>query len=270
MTSAAKIASVLLLIAVLPAVFLAQTKRKAKPKTKAAATSATATPQPTPEAVPEKPSTPPKRNERPSDRAAGETKPPAFIPTHFYTFERPGFPYSPVRIIHDEAGRGEISFQKDGSDVAVSDPIELSPVTLTRLKDSFTALNFLDSTDNYQYERDYPHLGNVTIVLKNGGRQRLARFNWTENKQARVLMDEYRRISNQYIWQFEMASARENQPLEAPKLMDQMDDYLRRQEISDPQQMLPILRQFSNDERIPLIARNHAAKLAEQIAKAKK
>jgi hypothetical protein len=33
--------------------------------------------------------------------------------------------------------------------------------------------------------------------------------------------------------------------------------------------MLPLLKELSNDERIPLIARNHATKLAEKIEKAK-
>jgi hypothetical protein len=32
--------------------------------------------------------------------------------------------------------------------------------------------------------------------------------------------------------------------------------------------MLSLLKELSNDERIPLIARNHAAKLVAQIAKA--
>ena len=82
-------------------------------------------------------------------------------------------------------------------------------------------------------------------------------------------MDEYRKISNQYVWQFDLSISRENQPLNAPGLMDELDSYLRRNEISDPTQMLPLLKELSNDERIPLIARNHATKLAEKIEKAK-
>ncbi|HYJ92753.1 MAG TPA: hypothetical protein VEV84_15690, partial [Pyrinomonadaceae bacterium] len=62
----------------------------------------------------------------------------------------------------------------------------------------------------------------------------------------------------------------ENQPLNAPSLMDELDSYLRRNEISDPKQLLPLLKELSNDERIPLIARNHASKLAEKIDKDKK
>ena len=113
-------------------------------------------------------------------------------------------------------------------------------------------------------------MGNVTITLKRDGRQRRVKYNWSDNKNAKALSDEYRRISNEYIWRFEITSARENQPLLAPQLMQQMDDYLRRGEISDPRQLLPFLRELSNDERIPLIARDNAGKLADQIQKVKK
>jgi len=72
------------------------------------------------------------------------------------------------------------------------------------------------------------------------------------------------------VWQFDMSISRENQPLNAPSLMDELDSYFRRGEISDPPQMVPLLKELSNDERIPLIARNHAMRLVEKIEKAKK
>jgi hypothetical protein len=154
-------------------------------------------------------------------------------------------------------------------DDAESDPIELSSTTLERIKSAFAALNFLDSTENYQYEKDYSHLGNISITYRKEGRERTAKYNWTTNENAKALMDEYRKISNQYVWQFDMQVARENQPLNAPSIMDELDSYLRRNEISDPKQMLSLLKELSADERIPLIARNHAARLAEKIEKEK-
>ena len=269
MPNAAKIAAALTMLVVVPASFLAQTKRKPKTQPKAAAQ--TATPQPTPEATP-KTTNPPKRNERPGNGTASNNpsaKPP-YVPVYFYRFERPGFVYPSIAIEHDEAGKGQITFVKDGNDIAIADPIELSAVTMTNLKNAFAALNFLDSNENYQYPRDYSNLGNVIITVQKDGRRREVKYNWTDNKHAKFLADEYRRISNEYIWRFEIVLARDNQPLSAPGLIDQMDDYLKRQEISDPFHMVPILRELANDERIPLIARNHAAKLAASIEKQKK
>ena len=83
-------------------------------------------------------------------------------------------------------------------------------------------------------------------------------------------MDEYRRISNEYTWKFEITIARQNQPLQTPSLMESIDSYLSRGEITDPPHLLPFLEELSNDERLPLIARNRATKLIKQIEKPKK
>ena len=110
-------------------------------------------------------------------------------------------------------------------------------------------------------------MGKVEIKLKKDGHERTVTFNWTVNKDARFLMDEYRRISNEYLWKFEMSTARENQPLLTPGLIDALDSYLGRNEISDPPHLLPFLTQLSTDERLPLIARNHLSRLIKQIEK---
>ncbi|MFL6468318.1 MAG: hypothetical protein ACJ72Z_10215, partial [Pyrinomonadaceae bacterium] len=94
--------------------------------------------------------------------------------------------------------------------------------------------------------------------------------NYTTNKNAKVLVDEYRKLSNQAIWIFDMTLARENQPLDGPKQMEVLEAYIKRGEISDPEQMLPLLRELTDDERLPLIARNHATRLIKQLDKAKK
>ena len=253
----------------------AQTK---KPKTVKKTTPAVAaTPEPKPASVPE---TLVKRNERPSV-ATPETKTNSRIgannatlavatPPYSYEFDRPGFTYSHIVIEHDDAGIGKMSFKKDGFNDLLTDPIQLSAATIDKLKASFAALNFLDSKESYQYAKDFSNMGNVTITLRRDGRMRSAKYNWTENKDARALMDEYRRISNEYTWKFEMTIGRENQPLLTPSMMDGMDSLLRQNEISDPPHLVPFLTELSNDERLPLMARNHATKLIKQIEKPKK
>jgi len=81
------------------------------------------------------------------------------------------------------------------------------------------------------------------------------------------LMDEYKRIGYEYTWRFEIGIARQNQPLQTPGLMDQLASYINRGEISDPSHLVPFLTELSNDERLPLIARNHAGKLVRQLQK---
>ena len=166
------------------------------------------------------------------------------------------------------SGKGKISFSRNDTDEMLSDPIQLSTATLGGINEAFARLNFIDSTESYQYEKELPQMGKVEIKLKKDGRDRTVKFNWTDNPDAKFLMDEYRRISNEYLWKFEMSTARENQPLLTPGLIDALDSYLGRNEISDPPHLLPFLTQLSTDERLPLIARNHVTKLIAKIEKA--
>jgi len=230
---------------------------------------------------------PAKKNERPADETApAETAEKAneaaktntrlnqekqAAPVYFYTFSQPDFLVSKIFIEHDENGRGKISFLKKNFGDLITDPIQLSPAALERVKVTFSSLNFLDSKETYQSaEKSYAHLGTMTFAVKKDGRERSVEFNWTENKNAKLLADEYRRIGQQFVWIFDVNLARANQPLESPALMDALDSMIKRNEISDAAQMLPFLQELSNDERLPLIARNHATRIVKSLEKSKK
>lgn len=216
---------------------------------------------------------PAKKNGRPdTQNTPAKSSSRDYKPAYFYTFERPGFGVPKIILDHDETGRGQITFVKDdSSNVPITDPIQLSDATLAKLKEAFAVLNFIDSNEEYQYAaHDFSNMGNITLALKRDGRMRTVRYNWTENKNAKFLMDEYRRISDEYIWKFDIKIARENQQLQTPALMDTFDSYLQRGEISDPPHLMPFLTELSTDERLPLIARDHAARLVKQIQKSKK
>jgi hypothetical protein len=219
--------------------------------------------------------TEPKKNERPSPATAaagtgGAASRSADGLAYTYEFRQPNFDISKILIRHDDAGRGTITFTKRMFSETETDPLQVSPAALERINAAYTALNFVDSNESYQYEKDYSHLGTTTFSLKRAGKQRTTAFNYTINKDAKALVDEYRRLGNQFIWIFDITVARENQPLEAPRLLDALDGLMRRNEISDPAQLLPLLNDLADDERIPLIARNHARKLAEKVGKIKK
>ncbi len=261
-------------------------QRKTRKPTPKKPTSTQAKPTPTPEATP----TPEKKNSRPADEnseveenikpepgkknskketpnSSNSVKPIKSKSVYFYEFSRPEFNVEKVFIEHDENGKGTIRFMKKFYDEEISDPIALSPANLERVKTLWQNLNFLDSTENYQYEKDYSHLGNLKFIMKKDGRERTTEFNWTTNKDAKALADEYRKIGNQYIWIFDINVSRENQPLESAKIMDALDSQIRRDEIADPEQMIPFLKELEDDERMPLISRNHAARIIKEIEK---
>jgi hypothetical protein len=49
--------------------------------------------------------------------------------------------------------------------------------------------------------------------------------------------------------------------------MDSFESMLKRNALSDPEQVVPLLKEISTDERLPLIARNHALRLISKLAK---
>lgn len=186
---------------------------------------------------------------------------------YVYEFRQPDFLISRIRIEHDARGRGRISFLRKGFDNPFEEELELSGAASARIRSLWEALKFLDSTDDYQSEKQFPHLGTVRLEMKRGERDRSAEFNWTNDANAKALATEYWRAADQAILVFDIAVSRENLPLEAPKLMDKLDQLLARNGLSDPKQLIPLLRELSTDERVPLIARNHASRLLKKIEK---
>ncbi len=228
------------------------------------ATAPTPVPAPTP-AEPE----PHKRNERVAETPAPTPSPKAEAnaPGYTYEFTQPNSVITGITIKHDAHGRGTVSFKRRTYDEPVTDPIQLSEAAWTRIKAHWDALNFLDSDKNYQTERDYSHMGTTHLTLQFGARQRTADFNWTDDKEAAALASEYRRAAEQAILVFDLEFARESQPLSAPDLMRKFETMLKSNGFSDAKQLVPLLQDLSVDERIPLIARNHAGRLLKQVNK---
>ena len=125
----------------------------------------------------------------------------------------------------------------------------------------------MESETNYQSDKQFAHLGTMKLSMVEGERKRTAEFNWSDVKEAAELALEYRRVADQASFVFDVSVARANQPLNTPKLMGAFESLLKRNGLSDPQQMVPLLKDISSDERLPLIARNHALRLLAKIEK---
>jgi len=211
-----------------------------------------------------------KHNARPQQAAAastanGESK--ADAVKYTYEFSQPKFYIKHITIEHDANGRGTVTFERLNEDTPVTEPLELSPDALARINAAWQGLRFLESDTNYQANKQFPHLGTIRIGMQRGDRKRVAEFNWTNNSDAETLINEYRKAADQAILIFDISIARENQPLNAPKLLEGMESLLKRNALSDPRQLLKLLHDLSTDEHIPLIARNHALRLIKKIEK---
>ena len=187
-----------------------------------------------------------------------------------YEFRQPEFMVNRILIEHDAEGRGRISFEKKNEETPVTEPLKFSPKTIAKISALWDTLHFLDSNEVYQSDRQFAHLGTMRLKMVEGLRNRTAEFNWTNRKEAAQLAEEYRRVADQAILVFDISVARESQPLNAPKLMEQLEGLLKRNSLTDAEQLLPLLREISTDEYLPLIARNHALRLIKKIEKQSK
>lgn len=211
-------------------------------------------------------------NERNAEEAAtGASQPTVNVAAtnvrYAYEFKQPQFVISHISIEHDAAGGGQMTFTKRDGSEAFTEPFTLSPAALTRITELWTKLNFLKNSLDLQAPKQFPHLGTMVLRVNDAGETRAAEFNWTKNPDAFALANEYRRISDQALFIFDINIARENQPLEAPALMKRLEILVRRNELSDAMQLVPLLQELSTDERLPLIARNQAGSLAKKIGK---
>lgn len=238
-----------------------------------------ATPRPTPTPAVQQ-AEPKKVTQRPEDKQGHEEVPAsvrAGIPAkpkedpnaaHYtYEFKQPDFFVYFIHIEHDDAGRGQIRFERRSDTEQITEPFQLSPAALARVRGHWEALQFLDSQANYQGERNYPSMGQTKLTMRKGGRERTADFNYSQNDNAQGLANEYRKASEQSVLVFELEVARESQPLETPKLINRLDSLIGRDYLSDSQQLVPLIRELTEDERVPLVGRNQAARILKKLEK---
>jgi hypothetical protein len=212
-----------------------------------------------------KPASTPQTSAKPQPTPAKAADPNAVA--YAYEFSQPDFFVYFVHIEHDEKGKGTIRFERRSDTEQITDPIQLSPAALERIRAHFDALRFLDSTDNYQGEKTYPSQGKTKLTLRQSGRERTTEFNYSQNAEAQGLAEEYRRVSEQALFVFDVSVALENQPLEMPKLINRLESLIERKYLSDTQQLIPLIRELSEDERVPLVGRNQAARLLKKLDK---
>ena len=184
-----------------------------------------------------------------------------------YEFTQPQFFLRRILIEHDASGRGRITFERLNEEVPIIENLEISQAAMGRIARLWQALRFLDSDASYQSDKQFPHLGSIKLTMIDGERKRTTEFNWSNVKEAADLATEYRRVADQASFVFDISVARENQPLNSPKLMEAFESLLKRNAWSDPKQLVPLLKEISADERLPLIARNHALRILAKINK---
>ena len=185
-----------------------------------------------------------------------------------FQFDNERFVTPHQEIEFDEHGRGNYNFKKKGED-EISLKLEISTGLVAQLRGLFAELNFLDSTENYQFKKDFSHLGNLTITQARDGRQRTVKFNYTTNQPMSRVVEIFRNIATQEERVFELESVRQSDPISTPAQLRLLETELKAHRLADPPRLIPLLEELRTDESVPLIARNHADRLIKSIQKGK-
>ena len=216
------------------------------------------------------PQTESKRNDRPQSNSTSTIVPDskeASSVRYTWEFSQREFTVNHIVVEHDATGHGRVTFTRKGDEQPIVENLELTPLVLERIEKLWRELRFLDSNENYQAEKNFAHLGTYKLGMTDRERKRTAEFNWSSNTNAWSLAQEYRRVADQVIFVFDMTVARENQPLNTPGLLKQLESMYNRNALADPKQLVPLLKEIRTDAHIPLIARNHADRLLKKIEK---
>jgi hypothetical protein len=211
-----------------------------------------------------------KRNDRPQSNSTSTIVPGSAEATsvrYTWEFSQREFSINHIVVEHDATGRGKVTFSRKGEEQPIVETVELTPPVLERIEKLWRELRFLDSNENYQASKNFAHLGTYKLGMIALDRKRTAEFNWSSNASAWSLAQEYRRVADQVIFIFDITVARENQPLNTPGLLKQLESMYNRNALSDPKQLVPLLKEIRTDAHIPLIARNHADRLLKKIEK---
>ncbi|MFL6230604.1 MAG: hypothetical protein ACJ741_17675 [Pyrinomonadaceae bacterium] len=223
--------------------------------------------------------TPAKKNavrpgEQTGDPAAaasgGDAAKRAGVVLYSYEFSQPDFIVRRVRIEHDASGRGTITFERKNEERPLTEKLDITPSAFARIVAAWEGLKFLDSDASYQSDKHFANMGTIRLSMRRGTRERTTEFDWTNNEQAASLRREYQRLTDQQLFIFDMDIARQYQPSETVSLLKRLEILVDRDEVSDKSALTPLLNDLTTDERIPLIARNQAARLLKKIEKEKK
>ena len=186
-----------------------------------------------------------------------------------YKFENARFHIPLIEIDLAPDGTGELRFKRGESDEIIDLKLKLLPATMERIRTLYSVTGFLTSKVEYQSKKDFSNLGWVTLSAREGNVKREVRLNFSDNNYIRELSDIFRAIATQQTHLFDLDTAEQYQPLDLPTQLRVLERDLELERIAEPEQMLAALRNISSNDALPLIARNHAKRIADKIEKKK-
>lgn len=151
----------------------------------------------------------------------------------------------------------------NGEPVAVN--FQLKPGTFQHLLEMFVQTDFLNQDKNFVSSRKVADTGTRTIRLVSGPQTREVVFKHTNDKTFRKIVTFFDRLSAQERFLLDMKLTLKHDRLGIPRKLNQLERFLEKETIVDPQRFSPILKRISQDNSLMNLARKTSRRLLRQI-----
>ena len=186
-----------------------------------------------------------------------------------YCHENTRGPYEIQCIQLDAEAKGEVKFRRRQAET-VNVPIQLSPPAREKFIALLTATNYLDHPETFESGKKIADLGPKRLTIEMPGGNREATFNYSLRKDVTDLSAFCEGLINQETLGFDIRNAMQFEKLSIPKRLEQVENELKANRISDPDRLIPMLEKIEADQQIVNYARQQAGRIKKRIQTAAK
>jgi len=186
-----------------------------------------------------------------------------------YCHENTRGPYEMQCIQLDAEAKGEVKFRRRQAET-VNVPIQLSPPAREKFIALLTATNYLDHPETFESGKKIADLGPKRLTIEMPGGNREATFNYSLRKDVTDLSAFFEGLINQETLGFDIRNAMQFEKLSIPKRLEQIENELKANRISDPDRLIPMLEKIETDQQIVNYARMQAGRIKKRIQVAAK
>ena len=169
----------------------------------------------------------------------------------------------------DAEATGEATFKRRQAET-VNVPIQLSQPAREKFMALLAGTNYLDHPETFESGKKIADLGAKRLTIEMPGGNREATFNYSLRKDVTDLSAFFEGLINQETLGFDIRNAMQFEKLSIPKRLEQVENELKANRISDPDRLIPMLERIEADQQIVNYARMQAARIKKRIQTAAK
>jgi hypothetical protein len=173
-------------------------------------------------------------------------------------------PYETQCIQLDSNAQGTVKFKRRGAET-VLDSIQLSAAARQKFLMLLAATNYLEHPETFESGKKIADLGAKHLTVETSSGKREGTFNYSMRKDVTDLSNFFEGLLNQETLSFDITNAMQFERLSIPKRLEQLQNELKGNRISDPENLVPLLDKIQANQQIMNYARAEAGKIKQEI-----